>query len=131
MKIRKNNIYTVAIIAIILLAVFFYIRPLQGKSQKPEENAEKKDEIGWMVDKSGYLYYPLDRGAVKFRRENYDETGNLTISRITYQSRNINIYGLLVLPKEASELLPGVVLLPGAGVSKESELELAMKIAEL
>lgn len=85
----------------------------------------------WMVDTQGYLYYPLDRGEVSFRRENLSETKNLLISKIIYQSRNGNVYGLLILPKSASTLLPAVVLLPGAGVSKESELVLALKIAEL
>ncbi|MEK6983786.1 MAG: alpha/beta fold hydrolase [Nanoarchaeota archaeon] len=66
-----------------------------------------------------------------FNRRNFAETGNLTISKVIYKSRGSNIHGLLVLPKTAADLFPGVVLLPGAGVSKENQLELAKKIALL
>ena len=53
------------------------------------------------------------------------------IHKVVYPSRSGNIYGLLVLPTSAEELLPGIILLPGAGVSKESGLGLAKKIALL
>lgn len=128
MKIKKNYMYFGIIIAVVLIAVFFYFKAPK-EAQKPEDTAEKEPE--WKVGTNGYLSYPLDRGNVMFNRQNYDETGNLTISKIIYQSRNGNIYGLLLLPKFAPDLLPGIVLLPGAGVSKESELKLAEKMAEL
>ena len=73
----------------------------------------------------------MDRENVKFRRDNYAETDNLSISKIIFQSTRGNIYGLLVLPKSAAKLLPGIIIIPGSGVSKEGELELAKKIAEL
>ena len=130
MKINKNYVYTAVIVAIVLSAALFYSKSFLKKSQKPEEK-KPKGEVSWMVDKNGYLYYPLNRGDVKFHRENYSETENLSISKIVYQSRNGDIYGLLVLPKSTSGLMPGVVLLPGAGVGKESELSLAEKIAGL
>ncbi len=126
MKIKKAYFYIGAVV-IIALALLLYFKPFE----KEEEKIKEKEEILWMVDKEGHLYYPLSRGNVKFNRQNYDETENLTISKIIYQSRNGNIYGLLVLPKNVTELLPGIVLLPGAGVSKESELNLAKNIAEL
>lgn len=129
MKIKREYIYG-GIAVIVLISAVFYIKyfPI-----KPKENKIKTedDQILWMVDKNGYLYYPLNRGDIKFRRDNYSETENLTISKIIYQSTQGNIYGLLVLPKAVTEQLPGIVLLPGAGVSKESELKLAEKIAEL
>ena len=131
MKIKKNYIYSGIVMAILLAGILFYSSSFLKKFQKSEEKPEPKGEIEWMVDKNGYLYYPLSRGDIKFHRENYNATENLTISKIIYQSKNGNIYGLLVLPKSTSELMPGVVLLPGAGVGKESELGLAKKIAEL
>ena len=127
MKIKKNHIYAGVIVLLILIAAIFYLKPFTPM-KKPQE---KKEEISWLVDKNGYLFYPADRGDIKFRRENYGMEGNLSIHKIIYQSRNGNIYGLLVLPTTAKELLPGVVLLPGAGVGKESELGLAKKIALL
>lgn len=131
MKIKKNHLYFGIIAAVVLVGVFFYYKNPK-ESQAPEKNIIKEEyENPWKVDKNGYLSYPLDRGNVLFNRQNYGETDNLTISKIIYQSKNGNIYGLLVLPKSASDLVPGIVLLPGAGVSKESELKLAEKMAEL
>lgn len=142
MKIKKNHLYTGIYISILLIAVLIasvyyfkpFIKPFKQEPESLESNHAKGDEgdrIIWLVDKEGYLVYPLNRGGIKFRRDNYNETEYLTISKIIYQSAKENIYGLLVLPKSAEDLLPGVVLLPGAGVSKESELELAKKIAEM
>ena len=129
MGIGKKKIYFgLASLAVLLaVALAFYFKPVKMQDPKPEQ----KDEIIWLVDSQGYLVYPSNRGEIRFRRDNLSETANLTISKVVYQSRQGSVYGLLVLPKLASDLMPGVVLLPGAGVSKESELELAKKISEL
>ena len=128
MKIKRNYFYSgIIVVAMLLAAAAFYLLPSVKQAEKPTEKQEKE----WHVDGGGYLSYPLDRSDVKFRREDYGVEGNLSIHKIIYQSRNSNIYGLLVLPTSVEELLPGIVLLPGAGVSKESELELAKKIAGL
>ena len=126
MKIRKRHFYIVLFLVVIIAAAIYFFRPV-FKPIKPQE----KDTIVWLVDKDGYLEYPLNRGEILFNRQNYGETENLTISKVIYQSAKDNVYGLLVLPKSASELLPGIIFLPGAGVSKESGLKLAEKIAEL
>ncbi len=130
MPIRKKYLYFGIAAAVVLLSVIIYTAPFK-EIEDPADEKPEQETILWIVDKNGYLYYPSDRGPIKFRRDNYSETGTLTISKVIYQSRQGNIYGLLVLPKFASELLPGVILLPGAGVGKESELKLAEKIAEL
>ncbi len=127
MKIKKAYIYAGVLIILALAAVFFYFRYNEGQT-KIDEKSEVKP---WYVDENGYLYYPLDRGAVKFRSDNYTETGSLTVKKIVYESNKGNIYGLLALPNNIEAPLPGVVLLPGAGVSKESELPLAEMIAGL
>lgn len=128
MKIKKTHLYigmAVVVIALSIAASYFI------KSVKETKEIEKNPQSPWLVDGNGYLSYPLDRGNVKFSRQDYGIDENLTIHKIIYQSRNGNIHGLLVLPASAKELLPGVVLLPGAGVSKESGLKLAKKIALL
>ena len=131
MKIKKNNLYLgLAVLFVLTIAGIFYFKPFTA-SKKVEEKINKNDKITWMVDKNGYLYYPSAREQIKFQRENLNKTGNLLISRVVYPSTKGNIYGLLVLPKSASNLMPGVVLLPGAGVGKESELKLAEKISEI
>ena len=131
MKIKKNNLYLgIAVLFVLIIIGIFYFKPFTT-SKKVEERSDKNDKMLWMVDKNGYLYYPLVREQIKFQRENLNKTGNLLISKIVYPSTKGNIYGLLVLPKSASTLMPGVVLLPGAGVGKDSELKLAEKISEL
>ena len=127
MKIKKRYAYSGIAAALILIVALFYFNPFAKKPVAAENNGT----VLWSVDKNGYLYYPLDRGIIGFNRANYSETGSLVISKIVYSSKGANIYGLLVLPKSVSHQVPGVVLLPGAGVAKESELPLAKKIAEL
>jgi len=131
MKIKKRHLYFGIIAAVILVGIFFYYK-FPKENQKTEKDAIKEEySNSWQVDNNGYLSYPLDRGQVLFRREDYGIEDNLTIHKVIYQSKNGNIYGFLVLPTTAAKLLPGVVLLPGAGVGKESELDLAKKIALL
>lgn len=136
MKIKKKDLNMGIIIVIILLAagaVYYYSNyaaiPSQNKTDSVK--SEQPDRVEWLVDKNGYLYYPLNRGSIKFNRQNYSSDTNISIHKIIYQSRGANIYGLLAVPPSAKELLPGIVLLPGAGVSKESELGLAKSIAGL
>lgn len=133
MKIKKKYFYGIVIIAIILvIALVYYFLKISSENQSTiKETVKEEYKSQWHVDKNGYLFYPLDRGVVRFGREDYGVEGNLSMHKIIYQSRNRNIYGLLVLPTTAAELLPGIILLPGAGSSKESKLELAKKIALL
>lgn len=129
MKMKKIHLYAVVLgILVLSAAAFFSYRAHLAKSPKPESMAASKE---WSVDNNGYLEYHSDRGPVLFNRENYGQDENSTVSRIVFKSKNANIYGLLVLPTSAAELLPGVIFLPGAGVSKEIRLDLAKKIAGL
>ena len=116
-----------AVVLVLIIGVYYYKFYIPPKENAPGNN----DKMLWMVDKNGYLYYPLQREQIKFNMKTLNETDNLIISKVIYPSTRGNIYGLLVLPKKISGEIPGVVLLPGAGVSKESEFKLAEKIAEL
>ena len=127
MNIKKTHAYIGIITVALLVLLVFYIKPF--KKQEIEERKEIIQE--WSVDKNGYLSYPLERGNIRFSRSDYGSDGNITLHKIIYESRNGNVYGLLLLPDSAAELPPGIILLPGSGVSKESELELAKKIALL
>ena len=131
MKIKKDYLYAGIIILIVIAAAFFYLKPYFAK-QKAPENRQKSDD-SWAVDANGYLNYPANRGIVNFSRANYSDepNENIFVSKIVYRSRNGYVYGLLVLPKSVYGKRPGVVLLPGAGVSKESELALAKNISSL
>lgn len=137
MKIKKKHLnigLVLLAIVILIAAAHYYIKAKDAKNQNtknPQEPDTSSEKMLWSVDTDGYLHYPLDRGTVKFRRDDYSKTNSSVISKVIFESNRGNIYGLLVLPKNISEPLPGVVLLPGAGVSKESELNLAKRISEL
>ncbi len=134
---KKNNLIVLIVLVILAgasIAYFGFIKP--GKENKADYDEKKEadnagDEIQWLVDTEGFLYYPQDREPVKFNRADHSQTEELSVSKIIYQSREENIYGFLVIPKDISQQIPGVILLPGAGVSKESELMLAENISSL
>lgn len=127
MRIKKNYFYGAIIVIILLIAGIIYFKHFSKK----EVNVDSKNEtVEWLVDENGYLSYPLERRKVKFSYADLENNGSLLVRKVIFQSRNGNVYGLLVMPTSAEELPPGIVLLPGAGVSKESELELAKNIAE-
>ena len=130
MKIKKNHLYIGLAVALVLIIGIYYLK-FYTPQKKAGNASGNNDKVLWMVDKNGYLYYPLQREQIKFNRETLNETDNFIISKVIYPSTRGSIYGLLVLPKKISGEIPGVVLLPGTGVSKESEFKLAEKIAEL
>jgi uncharacterized protein len=130
MRVKKNYFYGFIVLLILAAAALAYYSPLL-KPKIIEIPRDNDDKIEWHVDTEGRIAYQSERGNVKFNRQDYEKNESLLVSKIIYQSRDKNIYGLLVMPTSADELLPGIILLPGAGVSKESELELARKIALL
>src|SRR3989338_3829789 len=131
MKAKKKHVYISAAVVILAVAALIYFNPLAKQKKDAAEKPGGDNKIMWMVDKNCYLYYPLERENIKFRRDNYSETSSLLISKVIFESKGANIYGLLASPKSAAEQLPGIILLPGAGVSKESKLELAKNISAL
>jgi uncharacterized protein len=128
MKIKKNSLYIA--FGIMLVSVFlFYILILSDKAQLEAPTDEEKIELYGFVDSEAFLHYPEDRGEVLFKRENYSDSEYLVVSKIEFQSFGTNVHALLVTPKNVTGAMPGIVLMPGAGVSKEIELGLAKKIA--
>ena len=130
MKVKKNHFYFGIIVLILIIMLAVYFNPFKHKQGQAGQQTTQVNPL-WSVDKNGYLYYPEDRGPVEFSRSNYSENGSITVSKIIYRSRGADIYGFLVLPKMVANTMPGAVLLPGAGVSKESELPLAEQISQL
>ena len=131
MRIKKTHFYFGIVILILLVAaVFYYFNPFNQK-KSPIGQQSVEENLSWLVDDNGYLHYPAYRGQPEFQRTNYLVNESIVVSKIIYKSNGANIYGFLVLPASISTALPGVVILPGAGVSKESELNLAEEISQL
>lgn len=114
LKIKKRHFYF-AVISIILLFIILF--------------ASSKLRNGSMyIDKSGFLAVDAKKQQ-DYRILSYEENENYTIKKIIYTDFGKEIYGFLVLPQQNREV-PGIVLLPGSGVDKKSELPFAIKLAE-
>ncbi len=112
-KIRKKYLYYLTIIFAIAVTSFLFL-------YKSHKNNIYIDENGMLVlsnlKPAGYKTFP------------YESNENYTVSKVIYNSFEKEIYGLIVEPA-GKGIIAGVVLLPGAGVDKKSELGLAKKIA--
>lgn len=70
----------------------------------------------------------------KFKPVNYDiysnqSFDNYNLDKVVYDSFGKKIYGFFLKPA-SNKKVPGIVLLPGAGVDKASELGFARQLAE-
>jgi len=90
----------------------------------------------YAVSEAGLLRYKVDLPPHNFSQWNKD--GNSSISEVRFKSRGAEIAAILRIPvteidTELAEnrSLPGIVLLPGATVSKEAEQGLARRLADL
>lgn len=93
-------------------------------------DSEGAQDGGWGVSDEGILRYPLDRGPVQYTKTTLETGTNYTLEKVTYTSKNTTIYGLLRTPLSDTSV-PGVVLLPGAGVTKEDEQGRAEALLEM
>jgi dienelactone hydrolase len=118
MKIKKKTLRIIGVIFLLIIAVLIILHYKNKETYKVTGN---------------YFSYPKRAPpayamALKSSNDSYD------IYAISFKTREFmdyetKIFGLLVLPKIKNP--PGLVLLPGGGVTKESELKLASKIAQL
>ena len=89
-----------------------------------------KDPYSFSGDEFAYSKY---RGSADYETELRESNVTYNVYNISFMSRDFlnyktKIYGLLFLPK-GKQNVPGVVLLPGGGVKKESEAKVAKVIA--
>jgi len=85
----------------------------------------------WTVSDEGILDYIVSMPEYNLSPPEGD--GNSTLSTVQFQSRDANAAALLRIPfgDEMNRSIPGIVLLPGATVSKEREQKLARHLADL
>ena len=93
---------------------------------------------GWTVTDEGILAYSVSMPQYNLSGPIND--GNTTLATVQFQSRDMQIAGLLRIPMLAGTgqnstakagRIPGIVLLPGATVTKEREQGLAKYLADL
>jgi uncharacterized protein len=89
----------------------------------------------WGVTNEGILTYSVS--IPKYEISLPEKDDNATLSKIQFQSHEAQIAGLLRMPTlgqnagKKSESIPGIVLLPGATVTKEREQGLAKYLSDL
>ena len=118
MKIKKKTLKWIFAVFVVLILAFFVFESMN----KPQYKLDG--------DK---IYYSSDRLDVEYKMALLNNTDTLKIYSINFMSRpflgdDVKIYGWLFMPKD-KENVPGLVLLPGGGVSKEAEARLASIIA--
>ncbi|MCK9442240.1 MAG: alpha/beta hydrolase [Methanothrix sp.] len=87
----------------------------------------------WTVSDEGILAYKVSMP--QYNLSPSEDDGNSTLSAVSFQSRDAKIAALLRIPgpdaDRRNQSIPGIVLLPGATVSKEREQKLARHLADL
>lgn len=118
MEKRRQITWLVAVLGIVILfaGVFLYL--------------ERGD--AWRVSDDGLLEYPTP--SPEYRLISSEDAGDSTLSEVSFSSRGAEVAGLLRIPEPKAgqpESVPGVVLLPGATVTKEQEQGLAELLSGL
>ena len=84
----------------------------------------------WSVSNEGKLSYDLPEKADYSITNTNTTQNNNTLRSITFKSKDTSIQGLIRLPS-STEKVPGIVVLPGAGVTKEDQQGLAADLADM
>jgi dienelactone hydrolase len=99
------------------------------------ESTSALNERDWAVSEDGILEYKVS--IPQYNLSLPEDDGNSTLSTVQFQSRDAQMAALLRIPwpKLGSDgknrSVPGIVLLPGAIVTKEAEQKLARHLADL
>ena len=88
------------------------------------------DEQVWSVDEQGVLSYPTDRPKPVFESWIKEYNSEYTLEYLNYSSRDAIISAAVRIPN-SSDPAPGVLILPGATVTKEGEQGLALELLKM
>ena len=127
------GLFIAALVIALFVALFMGWMGLPGSTPATSSNG-----LDWRVDGYGRLSYQLSSPIFNLSEEKID--GNSSLIAVHFVSRGAEIAGLLRIPKfsgnasgEANDRdgIPGIVLLPGATVTKEREQGLAKRLADM
>ncbi len=115
-KIEKKPILDSRIIAVIggvilFALIIYFLMPVKNDT--------------WAVNDEGILHYPENRGKVDVKVEKIEKGTDYTLETISFPSKDFTVYGLLRIPA-SKEKVPGIVILPGATITKEGTQTLAV-----
>jgi hypothetical protein len=114
---KSNPLRAAAIFLGLLVALVLFMMP-------------RGSPVEWRVTPDGLIEYPSKRGRIDCQRTAMESGDDYILDKVVYESKGLKIYGLLRIPKSV-ERVPGIVLLPGAQVTKEGEQNLARTLQRL
>lgn len=127
MKIKKKYFYGGVFLLLLLIVVVGFVLFSPFQKSAPEQALEKG--ISGYLDEEGLMLLPV-RSQIQYDRTPHGRGEDYHVDKVVYTSAGQSIHGFLVHPDKEGEY-PGVALLPGAGVGKDSELGLAIEIAKM
>jgi dienelactone hydrolase len=120
--------------AVFILGFLLILVGIFGVLYNPSNSTQKTAH--WEVSGSGILSFS-QRGEPEFTAQKIEDTyapeNSDTLKLLSFDSNGGQIQALLRVPKNSntSSGLPGIILLPGAGVSKEAEQGLAAELSKM
>ena len=116
MKLTKKTVFFFVLL-LVLAGIYGILQPSDNSN-------------GWTVSDEGVLSYS-ERGDIVYSMTDLDNTVNSDILRfVSFESQDVFINALLRIP-ESNTKVPAIVLLPGAGVTKENEQGLASVLSNM
>ena len=104
----------------IFIVIFLIMAGIFSSFSKVNDNT---DTASWSLDESSLLSVS-GRTLPPITVSPLEETVNCTLEKISYQSDDTMVYGLLCLPREV-QIPPVVIVLPAATVTKEGDWAMA------
>lgn len=118
--------------AVFILGFLLIVVGIFGVLYNPSNFIE--EILPWEVSETGTLSFS-PRGEPVFTVQEIEDTYSPenpdTLKLVSFESGGDNVQALLRIPASVSSSSPGVILLPGAGVSKEGEQGLAAELSKL
>lgn len=118
--------------AFFVLGFLLVVVGIFGVLYNPSNSIE--ETLPWELSEAGILSFPEREDPVFTIQEiedPYSPENPDTLKLVSFESRGDKVQALLRIPSNASSSSPGVILLPGAGVSKEGEQGLAVELSKM
>ena len=117
--------------AVFLLGFLLILVGIFGVLYNPSSSTSAA--VSWEVSEAGTLFFPPREEPV-FKAQEIEDVyapeSSDALKLLSFESKGDNIQALLRIPANSSSS-PGIVLLPGAGVSKEAEQGLAAELSKM
>jgi len=111
----------------IVIGTILFLAAIILNVNSPDHSDQVND---WQVDEYGIMSYPTDRGIPIFESTIINDTPDYSLESIIFSSRDAQIAALLIIPTSGTPV-PGVLILPGATVTKEGQQGLSEELADI